>query len=316
MKFTVKLYTPNDFDVWNLFVAKAKNSTFLFHRNFMEYHSDRFHDFSLMVFKDSVLKAVLPGNRVGEVLHSHQGLTFGGLLLEPNIGFEQVNEMISAILEFLPKQGIKQFNVKTLPSFYCKSAANEMTFMLQNKGASLAKTFMVLAVDYAHPLSIHKTKLKHCKRNSDMRFVIKESTDFSLFWNEVLQPRLQSKFDTRPVHSLEEIQLLRERFPKNIKQFDIFYEDRILAGITIFENELVVKSQYGATTKEGEKLRAFDYLFIHLIKHFQGKGKHYFSMGTVMDDSFEQGYNPGLLKQKEELGCDLYLQEIYSLKLA
>jgi hypothetical protein len=36
--------------LWNEFVAHAKNATFLFHRDFMEYHSDRFEDYSLLIF--------------------------------------------------------------------------------------------------------------------------------------------------------------------------------------------------------------------------------------------------------------------------
>ena len=282
----------------------------------MEYHNDRFHDCSLLVFKNNSLKALLPANRVGEMLYSHQGLTFGGLLLQPNVNFEQVNEILKAIIDFLIQNGIRQFYVKTLPTFYSKSATNELTYLFQNRGARLISTNMVFAIDYANPLSIHKTKLKHYRRNKEVGFIIKENNGFSLFWNEVLQPRLRSKFDTKPVHTLKEMELLKNRFPENIRQFDIFLDNKILAGITIFENELVVKSQYGATTKEGEKLRALDYLFIHLIEHYQEKGKRFFSMGTVMDNSFDIGYNAGLLKQKEELGCDLYLQEIYSLKIA
>ena len=44
----------------------------------MDYHKDRFEDYSLMVFKDEKLVAVLPANRVEDKLFSHQGLTYGG----------------------------------------------------------------------------------------------------------------------------------------------------------------------------------------------------------------------------------------------
>ena len=69
-------YTSKHFKQWNNFVANAKNATFLFHRDFMEYHSDRFQDFSLLVFdeKDS-LKAIVPANISDNEIHSHQGLT-------------------------------------------------------------------------------------------------------------------------------------------------------------------------------------------------------------------------------------------------
>ena len=62
-------------------MSKGKNSTFLFQRDFMDYHSDRFMDHSLLVFKDEKLIAVLPGNQVDNTVYSHQGLTYGGLIV-------------------------------------------------------------------------------------------------------------------------------------------------------------------------------------------------------------------------------------------
>ena len=83
--FTIRKYQSSDYSLWNEFVANAKNATFLFHRDFMEYHSDRFEDFSLLVFDEkNTLKAILPANRVQDVLHSHQGLTYGGLIFNQN----------------------------------------------------------------------------------------------------------------------------------------------------------------------------------------------------------------------------------------
>ena len=50
--YSVKPYRESDYANWNAFIGQAKNATFLFHRDFMEYHKDRFEDFSLMVFED------------------------------------------------------------------------------------------------------------------------------------------------------------------------------------------------------------------------------------------------------------------------
>ena len=61
-------------------MATAKNSTFLFHRDFMDYHQDRFDDYSLLIFKKEKLIAVFPANKIDEILYSHQGLSYGGLV--------------------------------------------------------------------------------------------------------------------------------------------------------------------------------------------------------------------------------------------
>ena len=80
-KYQIRGYSKDDAVVWNAFVSNSPNATFLFNRNFMDYHSDRFSDFSLMIFSSKKLVAILPANRVGDTLYSHQGLTYGGLVV-------------------------------------------------------------------------------------------------------------------------------------------------------------------------------------------------------------------------------------------
>ena len=75
-------YTQDKHTQWDDFVKVSKNGTFLFLRAYMDYHSDRFHDHSLMFHNEKgKLIAVLPANiRTASppALHSHQGLTYGG----------------------------------------------------------------------------------------------------------------------------------------------------------------------------------------------------------------------------------------------
>ena len=66
--YSVIPYRESDYANWNAFIGQAKNATFLFHRDFMEYHKDRFKDFSLLVFENKKLVAVLPANRVGAIV--------------------------------------------------------------------------------------------------------------------------------------------------------------------------------------------------------------------------------------------------------
>jgi len=103
--------------------------------------------------------------------------------------------------------------------------------------------------------------------------------------------------------------LLKNRFPENIKQFVIYLDNQIVAGITIFKTKNVVKSQYGAVTDKGEKNRALDFLFISLINQYREEGYAFFDMGIVTEN------NLGLLKQKEELGCEIYTQDFYRLEM-
>ena len=279
----------------------------------MEYHKDRFEDFSLMVFKNNKLISLIPANKSKNDVFSHQGLTFGGVLLPLDIASETVFEIMDSVLDYLKQTKIKSFTVKMIPEIYFKQPANELNYYLLKHNAKIETNHMVLAVDYSKPFTIHKSKLKHYRKNK-YDFKIEESHEYESFWNSVLIPRLKSKHKVSPVHTLQEIQFLSSNFQKQIKQFNIYLEDEILAGITVFENETTVKSQYGATTEKGERTRALDYLFIHLIFKYHKCGKSFFSMGTVTEKN-KLGYNQGLLRQKVELGCSLFIQNVIKLKL-
>jgi hypothetical protein len=313
--YSVKQYQGSDYANWNAFISKAKNATFLFHRDFMEYHSDRFQDYSLLVFEEDKLIAVLPANRVEETVYSHQGLTYGGLVYSSKINGEIVADIIESLLSFCKGNGMKFFNFKAIPSFYTTNGGNqEIDFFLLKKGAFLDKKEMNLAINLVLPLTISKSKLKHFRKIENLDLEIVEEQQLQSFWELVLEPRLLEKYDAKPVHTLQEITKLKSDFPDNIKQFSVYYNTDIIAGITLFETDTVVKSQYGATTKKGEELRALDFLFITLIKKYKREGKQFFDMGIVNEDN-EKGYHTGLLKQKEELGCSIYGQDFYKMNL-
>ena len=110
--YHVRTYQSADYASWNEFVAQSKNATFLFHRDFMEYHSDRFDDFSVLILdKKQKIKAVLPANKVGSTLYSHQGLTYGGLVLQQKTKLQEVIAMMQIMLQFLKDQLQSHFDL-------------------------------------------------------------------------------------------------------------------------------------------------------------------------------------------------------------
>ncbi|WP_119789697.1 FemAB family protein [Flavobacterium anhuiense] len=314
MKYTIKKYSQDDYSIWNDFVAQSKNATFLFHRDFMEYHKDRFDDFSLLVFEDEKLRAILPANKKENAIYSHQGLTYGGLVYLPKLKAEKVESILDEILLFLKENQVNTFYYKPVPNFYFSEGNATMDFFLLKRGAILERKEMNLAVNLQAPLKISKSKMKHFRRIENLDLDIFEEENFDPFLGKILEPRLAEKFNVKPVHSKEEMAFLKSKFPKNIRQYSAYRNDEIIAGITIFETKNVVKSQYGATSKVGEEFRALDFLFINLIHKYKRKGKHFFDMGIVGEEN-ELGYNQGLLAQKEELGCSVYNQDFYKIEI-
>jgi len=113
----ISRYSSKFKDLWNRFCQDSKNATFLLQRDFMEYHKDRFEDYSLMVFEDETLVAVLPAHKTDYALYSHNGLTYGGLVLSPKVKLPKVLEILKTILKYLEDNSIETLELKPLPKF-------------------------------------------------------------------------------------------------------------------------------------------------------------------------------------------------------
>ena len=113
--FEIKRYSEADKEVWNAHVEQARNATFLLNRSYMDYHSDRFHDHSLMIFRNGKLYALLPANEAGDTFFSHQGLTYAGLLTTEHASAEDICQVFIAINTYLKQAGFRKCIYKPIP---------------------------------------------------------------------------------------------------------------------------------------------------------------------------------------------------------
>ena len=116
--FDIKRYTPADKPLWDKYVEKARNATFLFYRDYMDYHSNRFEDYSLLFFVGNHLHSILPANIVGTTLYSHQGLTYGGLLMDVEVTAADVIQLFEELNRHLHNMGIRKVVYKPIPWVY------------------------------------------------------------------------------------------------------------------------------------------------------------------------------------------------------
>lgn len=314
MSLTVRKYESKDKALWNQFVTTAKNATFLFNRDFMDYHSDRFEDYSLLVFKEKKLLAVFPAHVQEDSIFSHLGLTYGGLIFSNVMGVEPTCTVFDVVVQFLKNNSFKSVTVKVLPEPYQTNYSSAFEYALFRQEALLTRRELNYYVDLTKPLEIHKSKLKYKNKGLWDDLEIKKTTDFTTFWDELLVPVLEEQYDSSPVHSKEEINLLAERFPENIIQYLVQSDGKYLAGMTLFISGKVVKSQYGVANEDGKACRALDYLYIYLLEEFKKQGFTYFDMGTT-NTGDGKSFNKGLSKYKEEFGARPYNQDRYLLHL-
>lgn len=310
INYSVKRYNPSHKTIWNAFVSHSKNGTFLFDRDFMDYHSDRFKDHSLLIFRKENLIAVLPGNIEKNTIHSHKGLTYGGLILKKSLKLSEFIFLFREVLRYLNKKNIHSLVIKNIPTIYCTIPSNELGYLAFVLNAKLLRTDVLSVIDAtAEVLKISTIRKRGIKKAAEKKLLLKEESKLGPFWNNILTPNLETTYGKKPVHSLEEIEELRDVFPKNIRQFNIYLNDEIIAGTTIFETKQVAHVQYISANEIGKQSGALDYLFHHLMT-VVFKRKKYFDFG-ISNENEGKNLNEGLLYWKESFGARAISQSFY-----
>lgn len=301
---------------WNEFVALAKNATFFFNRGYLDYHSDRIEDFSLVVTNEKgKIVAALPANLVaGKKLVSHGGLTFGGLIIHQEEKLVNVLLYFKLVLRYLHENHIDVLYYKEIPSFYNPIPAEEDQYALFLLEAKLYRRDTAITIRQKSRLPFQKRRIRSIKSAQKLGVEIKEVHDFSAYWSQILEPNLWKRFEVKPVHSCAEITLLHSRFPNQIRQYNAYLNDELMAGTTVFETDHVAHAQYISASEEGRRNGSLDYLFAVLIEG-RYADKDYFDFG-ICNENGGKVLNHGLLDWKEGFGGRTYSHNFYEVHTA
>lgn len=312
--FDIVRYTPAQLSEWNTFVSKSKNATFLFDRRYMDYHADRFEDYSLMVYYKSELYALLPANRVADTLYSHQGLTYGGLLMTSDSKTAVVRDAFVAMNNFLRQEGISRVIYKPIPWIYASLPSEEDLFALNNVcKAQVSSRDVATVVMLSHRLPLSELRRRCVKKAWKAGVEIHEAQDCSVFW-PLLEANLKRRYNARPVHSLEEITLLKSRFPQQIRLFVACKDGRVIGGTLLYICARTIKTQYISANEEGRRVGALDLLFTTLLDKCSENGMEYFDFGTSNRPENDD-LNDSLIFQKEGFGGRAVCYDTYEYSL-
>lgn len=325
MNYIIKRYTPTDEALWNEAINQGgvRQASFLFNRQYMNYHADRFRDISLLVLNDHKrVLALLPANvsRTDErCVESHGGLTYGGLLLSSHMTATLTGEVLQSIMEWYKTQGFTTLMYKPVPHHYADYPCEEDLYWLFRHNAQLTARLIASVVDLSQPYALstlRRRKVNKANRLGTLQMV----EDLALlpsYW-QVLARILGERHDAQPVHTLQEMQLLMQRFPKNIRLFAATdgATHELMAGCVLYVTRHVVHVQYIAAPDAGCASGALDWLFAQLLSQSATlfPNVRYFDFGTCN----EQGgryLNEGLIFQKEGFGGRAICYDTYSLTL-
>ena len=324
-------YTPADKESWNRFVADSKNGTFLFLREYMDYHADRFCDHSLLFYDEKErLLALLPGNEVTEygsdgaesrrLYYSHGGLTYGGFIFTLQNRAAGVLQLFEALLGYLKREGFTALYYKKIPVIYHRYPSQEDDYALWRCGAQRCACHIAGSVDLTADRlrAVDSRRTAYCRKAIATGYRLRTDAPLADFW-PILVENLQARHGVSPVHSLSEIELLQRRFPENIRCFlaerEVEGAWRAEAGVVVYETPPVAHAQYISASPTGKSDKVLNFLFLSLIERYAADARfRYFDFGT----SCEQGghyLNEGLAAQKEGLGGRGVVYETYCLTI-
>jgi len=297
---------------WNQFVDSAKNSHFFFQRDYMEYHDHRFQDFSLMVYDKKKLVALLPANIEDTTLYSHQGLTFGGFIVNGAMKVTLMLEIFQALLSFLRTHHIAKLLYKAIPYIYHQKAAEEDRYALFINNAKLYRVDTVGTIYLHEKIKYSNGRRWSINKAKKENLTIEKTHDLAPFW-ELLQTVLEEQHSVQPVHSLKEMHYLMSHFPKNIHLFLCKKDNQLLAGALVYENHHIAHLQYIANSKQGREIGALDFLVDYLLKNVY-QHKKYFDFGNSNEKN-GRVLNEGLMDQKERFDARATVQEFFEIEI-
>ena len=301
------------FEEWNEFVAKSKNGTFLFDRRFMDYHADRFQDYSLMFYDKDRLLAVMPAHVDGDTLVSHGGLTYGGLVMGLGIRAVQVCEIFRELNEVLRWDGFRRVVYKAVPWIYHQQPAEEDLYAL----TSVCHARLIIRDISSAIIGDRKMRFSGSRKDGIRKarrrgLIVRESMDFDAFW-QILNDNLTAKYGICPVHSAEELKLLHSRFPDKIRLYMVFEGEEPVGGTVLFLTPQVLHTQYISATPEGKACGAIDLLFDHLINTVYSDYR-YIDFGKSTSSN-SADLNENLIFQKEGFGARAVCYDTYEWTL-
>lgn len=308
-------YDSSMSEQWDDFVRNSANGTMLHMRGYMDYHSHRFSDCSLLVMdKRNRIVGILPANSVGHTLYSHQGLTYGGWIM-PLRHFAP-GDMLYAwecMAEWMRGNGFSELVYKPIPHIYHSYPAEDDLYALFRLGATIDSVQVSSAIPIGQQWLGSQTVRWEVRKVAKSDVTIAVSDDYTAFFS-ILQQRLSERYDAVPVHSVDEMVMLANRFPERIKLIvALNAQGSLLAGTVIYKMPTVVHTQYIATTSEARRQGIFPAIVEYILRN-ECHGRKWFEFGTSCE---QHGLilNRGLSDQKYHLGGRSVIYASYRLNL-
>jgi hypothetical protein len=317
MNIAIRPFAASDADAWDAFCHTAHQATLLHTRRFLSYHGDRFEDRSLLIEDAGRCLGLFPAAASPEDARrivSHPGLTYGGILHDGGLKGDAMLEALDRVTAHYAGLGFTRLTYKAVPAFYHRVPAQDDLYALCRIGARRSRCDLSSIIDLHHRQATSRRRQRSLAKARKADVAIQQGSRLlAPFW-PVLEQTLADRHGVTPVHRLDEIVLLAERFPSEIRCICGLHANQVVAGVVLFVTPMAVHAQYLAASEVGFALCALDAVLEHCIGEAQREGQRWFDFG-ISTESAGRVLNQGLYNFKSEFGGGSAVHEFLELDI-
>nr|WP_315472194.1 GNAT family N-acetyltransferase [uncultured Undibacterium sp.] len=317
MSMQVRAYSSDDEALWDEFCINSLQSTLLHTRRFLSYHGTKFTDQSLLIVDDNKWLGILPAALMPNdpsCIISHPGASYGGIVHQGQLRGEAMIAALRACCTYFHSQGKQKLLYKAVPSFYHRMPAQDDLYAMFRLGARRYRCDLSSTIDLNNRANLNLRRRRSLNKAYKQNVVITtELLLLPVLW-DVLMDNLAQKHDSTPVHSLAEMSILIDRFPKEIVPVFAMHEGKVVAGVILFITETCYHTQYIAASALGYQISALDAVFDFCVQLAQSDGRRWFDFG-ISNEQAGMFLNEGLYRFKTEFGGGGTVHEFFEILL-
>lgn len=310
-------YSDNLKNVWEEICQTSQISTIMHSRKYLSYHQDKFCDKSILLKTSKNKIALLPAasdSKKKDLVVSHPGISFGGFIHDGFLKGELSISAFQIVCKYLAKEGFKKFIYKAIPNIYHNIPCQDDIYSLFKLKAKKIRCDLSCSIDLENIQELSNRRKRNLKKAMASDIKISDDVCYLKEYWYLLTQNLKNKYKTNPTHSYEEINKLKNFFPKNIILITGIHEKKVIGGILFYLTNKVCHCQYIASNKKGNELFVLDKIVNNCINLFKNRGYKWFDFGISNENNGEI-LNEGLYKFKSEFGGAGIVHDFYEINL-
>jgi len=314
-------YTEKWKEEWDSFVLKSNNGTMFHLQQFLAYHPPgKFSFHHLMFMEKNKIIAVLPGSLTEGLFESPVGASYGSIVTK-DIKFKTAMEIVSTLLEYVKKNGIKEFLLTPPPFIYENDPNQNLDFAILWQGFKYDLHYISSAIKLDKDRDIIsrfqstvRRNIRKTFRDPDIRVEINERYDE--FYPILLKNK--ARHSVKPTHSYEDLLRLKELLPDYLKLFMVYYKNAPIGGsLMFFANTNVAICFYNMMLYEYAYCKPIQRVMYEVVKYCTENGFRYVDIGVSQDTSAENPMTPSmsLIDFKEKFDAKTVMRNTFRIKL-